>query len=366
MTRQSFKVAVIGTGMIANAAHIPAWKALAGDAEVVGVADVREEAARETAHRYEIPRAYADPQQMLNELQPDIVSVCTPNAYHKQWTLAALKSGAHVLCEKPIAVSYADALEMYQAAESLGKVLSVSQSLRFMNVFSAGREMAVAGRLGEIYYAEINSIRRRGIPKWGFFHMKKHNAGGPVCDLGVHTLDAVLWIMGNPKVKAVSGMTYMKLGNRDEGLVTSLADSGAPIGVFTPRPYDTREFDVEDFASGYIRLENDITMSIKTSWAVNMPESFGLTVAGTEGGLQLPPLKLLRNEGRYQVEVAPKVLPDRDIPFPGHYGVTENFVKVLRGQEEMVVKREQVLNVVRAIETLYRSADAGRELAVDA
>jgi predicted dehydrogenase len=241
-------------------------------------------------------------------------------------------------------------------------MLYPSQSLRFINQFSAGRELAAEGRLGEIYFAEINSVRRRGIPKWGFFHMKKHNAGGPIYDLGVHTLDAVLWIMGNPKVKAVSGMTYAKLGNRDEGLVTSLADSGAPIGVFTPRPYDYHEFDVEDFASGYIRLENNITVSLKTSWAVNMPDSFDLTVTGTEGGLQLPPLRLFTNQGRYQVEVAPKVLPDPDVPFSGHYGLTENFIKALHGEEEPIVKPEETLNVICAIELLYRSAAEGREI----
>jgi predicted dehydrogenase len=364
MTHQLMRVAVIGTGMIANAAHIPAWKALSKDVEVVGVADVRAEAARETAQRYNIARAYTDPQKMLDELAPDIVSVCTPNVYHKEWSIAALKAGANVLCEKPLATSYADALEMFETATAENKMLYPSQSMRFMNQFSAAREMVLEGRLGEIYYAEVNSIRRRGIPKWGFFHMKKHNAGGPVCDLGVHTIDAVLWIMGNPKVKAVSGMTYAKLGHLDEGLVTSLTESGAPIGVFTPRPYDYREFDVEDFASGYIRLENNITLAMKTSWAVNMPDSFGLTVAGTCGGIQLPPLKLFTNQGRYQVEIEPKVLPDLDVPFSGHYGLTENFVKALRGEAERVVKPEETLNVMHAIELLYRSAVEEHEIQV--
>ena len=364
MTHKVMRVAVIGTGMIANAAHIPAWKALPKDVEVVCVADIRAEAARETAQRYSIANVYTYPQKMLDELAPDIVSVCTPNVYHKEWTIAALKAGANVLCEKPLATSYDDAVEMFEVAKAQSRMLYPSQSMRFMNQFSAAKELVTEGRLGEIYYAEVNSIRRRGIPKWGFFHMKKHNAGGPVCDLGVHTIDAVLWIMGNPKVKAVSGMTYAKLGHLDEGLVTSLAESGAPVGVFTPRQYDYHEFDVEDFASGYIRLENSITLAMKTSWAVNMPDSFGLTVTGTEGGIQLPPLKLFTNQGRYQVEVEPKVLPDLNVPFSGHFGLTENLVKVLRGEAERVVKPEETLNVIRAIELLYRSSAEGREIQV--
>jgi predicted dehydrogenase len=101
---------------------------------------------------------------------------------------------------------------------------------------------------------------------------------------------------------------------------------------------------------------------MKTSWAVNMPESFDLTVAGTQGGIQLPPLKLFTNQGRYQVEVAPKVLPDPKVAFSGHYGMTANMIRALRGEEEMVVKPEQTLTVVRIIELMYRSAQEGREI----
>jgi len=288
MQNKKYRVAVIGTGMIANAAHIPAWKALKNDVEVIAVADIRPEAARETAARYAIPQAYADPQKMLDELKPDIVSVCTPNVYHKEWTLAGLKAGAHVLCEKPLAVTHADALEMFRVADEVGRVLYPSQSLRWFSAFTAGKNVAESGALGDVYYAEISCIRRRGIPKWGFFHMKEHNAGGPLCDLGVHMIDSLYWIIGNPMIKSASGGAYLQLGNMDEGLVTSLADSGAPVGVFTPRPYDYHEFNVEDFASGFVRLEGGITVLIRASWAVNMPESFYMSIAGTRGGLHLP------------------------------------------------------------------------------
>ena len=362
MSKEKFRVAVIGNGMIANAAHIPAWKTLTEDVEIVGVADVRPQAAWETAQRYQIPNHFSDPQLMLDTLKPDIVSVCTPNMYHKPWTIAALKSGANVLCEKPLALTYADALEMYETAEAVGRVLYASQSLRFMTQFQAAKQFADSGKLGEVYYAEVSAVRRRGVPTWGFFHMMEHNAGGPICDLGVHVLDALYWIIGNIKAVSASCMTYKKFGDVDEGLLKSLADSGAPIGVFTPRPYDYHEFDVEDFAAGLIRLENNGTVGFKASWAVNLPESFYIHIAGTEGGIQLPPVKVLENMGAYQVEVTPKVFSDPDVVFSGHYGMIENFVGVLRGEQEMVVKREQVLNVVSTLEMLYKSAAEGREV----
>ena len=83
MAPSLLKVAVIGSGMIANAAHIPAWQHLREDVEVVGVASRDPVGAEETAQRYQIPRFYRDPQKMLDELKPDIVSICTPNVYHQ-------------------------------------------------------------------------------------------------------------------------------------------------------------------------------------------------------------------------------------------------------------------------------------------
>jgi predicted dehydrogenase len=367
MGKEKFKVAVIGTGMIANAAHLPAWKGLADDVEVVGVADIIEERAQLTAKAHGVPRAYGDWQKMLDEVKPDFVSVCTPNVYHKAPTIAALKGGAHVCCEKPITISTADAEEMYDVAEAAGRELFITQTTRFNNSAFAAKEMAEAGKLGEMYYAETAMYRRRGIPKWGVFHMKEHNAGGPVYDLGVHVLDLLIWVMGNPKVTAVSGMTYTKFGNIDENLVTSLADSGAPSGVITPRPYDYREFDVEDFAACIFRLENDATIVLRTSWAANVPDPVSANrtfILGTKAGLQLQPeFQLIANMDRFQADIGFKVT---DLKWPmQHWECLANAVRVVRGEEEKVVKRAEVINVMRALDGLYKSADEGREVRLD-
>jgi predicted dehydrogenase len=366
MARKRLKVGVIGTGMIATAGHLPAWRNLAEDVAVVGVADALEDRANLVAETEGVPHAFGDWRQMLDELDLDVVSVCTPNAYHREQSMAALEAGANVLCEKPIATSHEDAVEMFDAAEAAERVLMVSQTARFSARSRAAKEICDDGRLGEVYYAETHFLRRRGIPKWGQFHMRAHSGGGPVYDLGVHAIDLLFWLMGGPRVEAVSGVTFARLGTREEGLATSLPDSGAPLGVLTPRRYDAGEFDVEDMAAGFIRLTGGAAVAFKTSWAANIPENAGGTVLlGTDGGLVLDPLTLVTNLGSYQVNVTPKVPPDRDVQFSGHWECIEHFVRVLRGEEPPLVQKAEVLNVMKTLDALYASAAEGREIAVD-
>jgi predicted dehydrogenase len=365
MAKETLKVGIIGTGMIANAAHIPAWQALGHEVEIVGAADILEDRARTVAEAHGIAHAFGDWRAMLDELDLDIVSVCTPNAYHAEQTIAALEAGANVLCEKPIATCHDDAVRMYEAADAADRLLMISQTARFNEKARAAKEICDSGRLGEIYYAETWFLRRRGIPKWGQFHIAEHSGGGPVYDLGVHAIDLLFWLMGSPRVESVSSATYTKLGNRDEGLAESLAESGAPIGVLTPRPYDYREFDVEDFAAGFIRLAGGATMAFKTSWAANIPENASATtLLGTEGGLSFDPLTLSTNLGSYQVNVAPRPPGDPAVPFVGHRGATCNFLRAIQGTEEPLVRHEEVLNVIRTLDALYESAAQGREVAV--
>lgn len=366
MANDPLRIGIIGTGMIATAGHIPAWQNLKGDVEIVAVADVLADRAALIARTHNIPQAYGDWRKMLADARPDIVSICTPNMYHREQTIACLEAGAHVMCEKPIAVSHADAVAMFDAADKARRILFVGQSARFSNTAMAAREIINAGRLGEMYYAETYFMRRRGIPTWGQFHMKQHSGGGPVYDLGVHAIDLLFWLMGSPKVVAVSGQTYTKLGNRDEKLATSLAESGAPLGVLTPREYATREFDVEDMAAGFIRLEGGATIAFKTSWAANIPANTGQTmILGTEGGLVLDPLTLVTNMGSYQVDVTPHVPAERKVDFAGHWEQTAHFVKVLRGQDKLIVTRDQVLSVMRTLDALYESSKLGREVTLD-
>lgn len=370
MSTRKLRIAVIGSGTIANAAHIPAWRDQPG-VEIVGVADTVPENAHGTAGRHDIAYASECAEKMLAELRPDAVSVCSPAGCHKEHTIAALRAGAHVLCEKPLALTAADAAEMFDEAEKANRILLAGQSMRFYNQIAAAKEFADLGELGEIYYADAARLRRRGVPMHGTFHKKSVSRGGVLYDLGVHILDTLLWIMGNSAVVAATGVTYTKLANRNEDIITSPVESGAFAGIFNGQSYDCRDFDVEDLAAAFLRLQSGATITLRVSWAANVPDNAGgVWIMGTQGGLWFDPrvldLRLVKNLGRYQVDVTPKLLlPQPNHPFYAHWKEIAHFVRAIRGDEEVCVKREEVLNVTRTLEAIYKSAAEGREIPLE-
>ncbi|MBO5059521.1 MAG: Gfo/Idh/MocA family oxidoreductase [Clostridia bacterium] len=352
-----FKVCIISCGMIANSAHIPAFKSFPDDYEIVGVCDINETAARETAKRHGINCFYTDAETMLKEQKPDVVSVCVPNCFHKEYTLMALSYGANVLCEKPLAVTYSDAVELFDTAKKNGKILMACQSMRFTPDRLAAKKHLDENGTEDIYYGELSRIRRRGIPFWGTFHMKKISCGGAFIDIGVHMLDALVWLMGNKKVKSVRAVTMQN--HKDE--IGSLESSGALTGnVDNIRKFNPDEMDVEDFSSGIITFENNAQVSFKVAWAANMPEASDIRLIGKKRGVYLPECKIYSGENSEE-HLMPTKIP-YDSKFPGHIFLADNLRKALKGEESPIVTPEETINVSAIIDLFYRSAELGREI----
>ncbi len=366
MNESRLKVAIISCGMIANAAHIPAYRNLGGRVELAAVCDVNPVSAEQTAKRFDIPAWYTDAEEMLQKERPDLVSVCTPNALHKKMAMLALSYGAHVACEKPIALTYADAREMFDYAKEKDRVLFACQVLRYNQEYQFARECMEDGTLGKVYYSEFSLIRRRGVPKWGMFHKKDANGGGALCDLGVHLIDAALWVMGGPKFVSITGLSSSEIARNERDVLTSLVESGAPAGVHNARPYSPEEFEVEEFAAGNIRLDNGCCINFKTSWAVNLPNEYSMSFAGSKAGLLLPKMELLSTMGRYQADIQPRLFPEErrfaNEAFPGHFFLFENAVDHILTGSPLIVKPEETLNVAAIIDAFYLSAAEGREV----
>jgi len=356
-----FKVCIISCGMITNSAHIPAYKNFPEDFEIVGVCDTNEEAAKGTAERHGIAHYYTDAEEMLKAEKPDVVSVCVPNFLHKKMTMLALSYGCNVMCEKPVAYTYADAKEMYDYAKAQGKLLIACQSMRFTPDRFAAKKLIDEGKVGEIFYGEFKRVRRRGIPTWGKFHIKEFSGGGAFVDIGVHMLDTVLWLMGNPKIKSVSATTSKHFAYE----IGSLKDSGALTGeVHTASKFNPDEMNVEDFSSGTITFENGARVNFVVSWAANLPEASDIILSGKKLGISLPDCVTYSGADKNEkIETEENLYKDED--FSGHFYLMDNLRKVLKGEEELIVKPEETINVARVLEGAYKSATTGKEVVFD-
>lgn len=354
------KVCIISGGMITNSAHIPAYRKFSDDFYISAVSDINETAAKETAERHGIPGYYKDAREMLEKEKPDLVSVCVPNCFHKEYTLMALNCGANVICEKPLAVRYKDAVEMFDLAKNKGKLLMACQSMRFTPDRLAAKEYIDKNGLGKIYYGEFARVRRRGIPYWGTFHMKKISCGGAFVDIGVHMLDALLWLMGNPDIESVSGAAMQN----HKWELGSLKSSGALTGeVHLAREFNPEEMNVEDFSCGKLKFKNGANVSFKVAWAANMPESSDIRLVGDKAGIDLPSGRIYFGEnGEEGLEMKNLIY---DAPFAGHMYIADNVRKVLKGLEEPFIKPEETINAARIIGMFYKSAELKREVFAD-
>jgi predicted dehydrogenase len=342
---------VIGTGGIANAAHLPGCAQIPDECEIFALCDIAPSALQSTAEKYpQAKHLFDDYKKLLEMPEIDAVSVCTPNFVHYQPTIDALKAGKHVICEKPIAMNAVQGAEMVATARKAGKVLQIGYNSRFAPTNQALKRFIDAGELGDIYYARAQSLRIRGIPGWGVFIDKSKQGGGPLIDIGVHILDLTLWLMGHPKPVAASGITYQKFGKRDD------------IVGFMGQ-WDYKNFTVEDFAAGLIRLENGATIVIESSFVANLKdEVHNSTLLGTEGGATTSPFTVTQERHRSVFTYEPQV-PNRNINT--YHAEIKSFVECARDGKEPLVKGEHGLMVAQIMDAIYRSSELGREVPIE-
>ena len=263
---KTVKLGLIGAGGIAQA-HMRAMSEVDG-VEIAAASDLAAANLERTAKQWNIPKTFTDYNEMLKMDELDGVIVCTPTAVHGAPTVAALKAGKHVLCEKPMEASLDAATDMVRTSHETGKILMVALKLRYSPQVRKAKAIVDAGTLGDIYYAETVADRRRGNPGGSF--VKKATAGfGAAADIGVYALDTALYLMGHPKPVAVTGITsnYLSLHN-----------------TWNPALKNT---EVEDFAVGWVLFENGARMVFKTCWCMNMDSLGGTIFLGTKAGLRI-------------------------------------------------------------------------------
>lgn len=334
-----WKAAIIGSGQVARVSHIPGYQEMK-DVEITAVCDTNLKSAEAMAEEFGIPHYFQNHKEMLGTCKPDMVSICVPNKFHCQLVLDALEAGCHVFCEKPPAVSAAEAELMYEASKKAGKVLTYDFHFRHGGNVKTAKRKIMDKELGEIYNTKAVWLRRRGIPGWGNFISKELQGGGPLIDLGVHMLDMALYLLDYPKVSYVCASMSDRIGKNDRrGLMGD---------------WDNSRFTVEDGLFGFLQFENGTSLQLDTAFALNMKEKNvrNVELFGNKGGVSLFPLELYSG--------GDGALTNTEFPFPQeedlHFAALRNFVQSIKGKEELLVTALQGLYIQKIIEALYQSA----------
>ncbi|MDR1279211.1 MAG: Gfo/Idh/MocA family oxidoreductase [Opitutaceae bacterium] len=343
---RKFRVGLVGGGGIAQGVHIPGWKSIP-EAEIVAVADVHEPAARKAAELSGAAHVFTDYKDLI-KLDLDAVDICTPNRLHTPVALAALASGKHVLCEKPLATTTDEIRQMGALADQAGLVLMTGQHQRYRAETRALRQWSAAGHLGDVYHARVHAMRRALLPPRPGFIDHALSGGGPCMDIGVHALDAALWIMGFPRPVRVTGATKV-----------NFAKGTAIPGKWGE--WDRQLYSVEDFAAGFVHFDNGATLTLESAWLghQNEDEDFSFQLFGTRAGVKWPSGEI--------AGVQDGVFVDGKLAFPvrtekPHTDEIAAFHRaVLQGGPSPVPWTETV-SVIAILEAVYASQREGREI----
>ncbi len=360
---EKLRIGIIGCGGIANGKHMPALKKLSAKAEMVAFCDIIEDRAVKAAADFGIPGAevYTDYHKLLEDKTIDVVHVLTPNRSHCEISVAALEAGKHVMCEKPMAKTAADARAMLDAARRTGKKLTIGYQNRCRPDSLLLKKAVDRGDLGDIYFAKAHAIRRRAVPTWGVFLNEYEQGGGPLIDIGTHALDLTLWMMNNYKPKAVLGQTFKKLGDQK--------DTGNAWG-----DWDPAQFTVEDSAFGFITMENGATIILESSWALNTLDvrEAQTTLCGTKAGADMVDGLRFNMVDLGKQTVKTPCLAGGGVAFfdgaasddPAEVEASQWLNAVLEDKQPLVLP-EQALVVTEILEAIYTSAKTGQAVYFD-
>ena len=343
----TIKVGIIGCGKIAQVRHIPEYLANP-NAEICGFYDINLARAEELARKYGA-KAYPTYEALLADPGIDAVSVCAANHVHAEISIAALKAGKHVLCEKPMAISLEECEAMVAAARESGKYLMIGQNQRLAKAHVKARELIAQGAIGK--GLTFRTIFGHGGPEtWSidpgknvWFFDKTKAAMGAMADLGIHKTDMIQYVLGSKIVKTQAVLTT--LDKRDA--------TGGLIGV-------------DDNAICIYQMENGVIGTMTASWTYYAAEDNTTVIYGTKGELRLyddPKYSVQQiNADGTRIDYQIDQIQTNDNQTAS--GVIDLFVKSLVDNTPPEISGESVLHAMKAVFASIESSATGRAVEV--
>ena len=351
---RKLRIGIIGTGGIAHP-HMGNYLNLTDKVEVVAGCDIIPGKAKDFMEKdfnYFGANYYTDYKEMIDKENLDAVSICTYNTQHAAPTIYALQHDIPVLLEKPFTVTLEEAEEVCRVEKESKAFVSVGFQPRFDENMKMIKKIVESGALGKIYYIQTGGGRRRGIP--GRTFIEKATGGiGALGDIGCYSLDMVLNAIGYPKPLTVSGYTSDFFGK-------------------DPTKYgEAHRFSVDDFAAAFIRLEGDIILDFRISWAMHADTPGDTIIFGTEGALRIPstdcwngsvggPMTVYHDVCGKQTQTTIPILPGCDC----FAKKVQSFVDAVINGGSAPVPTSQILYNQAIIDGINKSAELGREIEI--
>lgn len=331
--KEGVRIAVVGTGAIAQLTHIPVLSKLRG-ASLVALCDNDGAKARALADRFGVPDVFTDFEELLDSDELDAVIIATPNHLHEPHVLSALRANLHVLCERPLSLSARGVERCLAAAAKVDRRLVVGHNYRFRSDTQALDQFIRNAELGQVTSIRAGALHvKRGVDGWR--NRRAESGGGVFLEHGFPLLDLALW----------------------------LADSPAPVRVSATMRRGRAASAVEDAMQVLLECENGLSIAFDVAWNYVGPEErWWFEVHATRGSARLAPLRVTKELNGRAVDVSPSGAAGRESPFLQSYRAEiAHFLAVIQDAAPYEPPTDQTL-VHRVLEAIYKSADDGKEI----
>lgn len=317
------------------------------EAEIIGIYDINPDKMREA--RKNGFATYPSLEAMVTDDCVDTVLLAVPNNFHKPYVIRALQADKNVICEKPVAMCAADMEEMIAAAEKSKGLFSVHQNRRWDKDYNIVKKVIDSGAIGEPFYIESRVQGSKGVP--GDWRCVKEAGGGMMLDWGVHMIDQLLWYVKSPVTQVYAHMLSVKFKDVDDNFKLLLRfENGlsALVEVDTYTFINLPRWHVSGTEGTMVVEDWDCNGRIVRAKTVsfNWEEGIVYTSAG--------PTKTMAPRPKESLEQMP--LPEIKVDCRDYY---RNFIAAAEGKEELIVKPEEALRVMRVMDAAFESSRKG-------
>ncbi|HEX9252205.1 MAG TPA: Gfo/Idh/MocA family oxidoreductase [Ignavibacteriaceae bacterium] len=330
---EKVKIGVIGLGGVAQLVHLPNFAKIP-NAELTAVAETNKNRLLTISDKFNVKQRYSNYKDMLEKSDIQAVIIATPTSTHKDIAIDCFKAGKDVLIEKPMARTYQEAKQIFEAAKKSKKILMVGMNLRYRPDTMLLRSFINSNEIGEPFYVKCGWIRKQSSSeKW--FTKKEESGGGVITDLGIHIMDLALWLLGYPEISSVSAQNFH---------------------------HNTKN--VEDTSISCIKCNNKAVINMEVSWSLPVEKNhFFLDVFGTKGSFSSNPFRLYKKVENDYINLTPTQVDTPTVLLKKSYlNELKSFIGAIIGLNPNFSTGEEAMQRMKIIEAMYESAEKRQEI----